>query len=271
MHTSVKAPTLPGAYIIALVAEAAHGLRPDRKIVAFEETHFKRFVRVYPDRPTEVRLDARVVSEDARESLLHVRVLSDFYHRNGQLLQQDIVLTELHVRMADAVAPAPERGLVLNHMPQGRHLPDPYVMPASPVQLGGQFRSMRQLVVDATHRRARYRLAARGYPESPFGYLLANAILVDAFWRFGTVQPQPDRSLSVYVPEKCRVMKVFFDYADFSLPLLHEAVVFSGVNPAEDGDQLRVGPIEAADARGRLLLRVEGGLCRKFGDIPHAY
>ncbi|MDX1546003.1 MAG: SDR family NAD(P)-dependent oxidoreductase [Rhodothermales bacterium] len=270
-HQVNGVPTLPGAFLIALVAEAAQQLRPGRRITAFEDTHFKRFVRVYPERGTDVRLDACIVGEDARESRVHVRVLTDFHHASGRLLQKDVVLTELHVRMATTAPPAEARRVEAGGMPQGRYLPDPYVMPASPVQLGGAFRSLRQLVVDGTHRRARYRLSARRYAPSPYDHLLPNAILVDAFWRFGTVQPQPDRSLSVYVPEKCRVMEVFFDYADFGQALLREAVVFSGVNPREDGAQLHVGPIEAADASGRLLLRVEGGLCRKFGDVPHAY
>jgi len=36
--------------------------------------------------------------------------------------------------------------------------------------------------------------------------------MVDAFWRFGTVRVCESGRLGVYVPEKCDVMKVFFDY-----------------------------------------------------------
>ncbi|HXT21563.1 MAG TPA: hypothetical protein VN923_12495, partial [Thermoanaerobaculia bacterium] len=105
---------------------------------------------------------------------------------------------------------------------------------------------------------------------------------VDAFWRFGTIManvggmannggmPNGGRSLSVYVPERCERMSVYFDYTDFDLGWLHDPVVFTGRNPQPQGDQLLVGPIEAWDREGRLRLTVEGGVCRKFGEVEYA-
>ena len=51
------------------------------------------------------------------------------------------------------------------------------------------------------------------------------------------------------------------------LPTLRQGVTFRGVNPREEGDILHVGPIEARDANGNILLVVEGGIARKVGDI----
>jgi len=133
--------------------------------------------------------------------------------------------------------------------------------------LNGVFRTMKEVVVGRTSRRAEYKLHADSRYNSDFDYMIPNVILVDAFWRFGTVRASERGGLSVYVPEKCEAMKVFFDYADYDADQLRNPVTFYGANPRADGDVLHVGPIDAFDSKGRLLLRVEGGLCRKAGEI----
>ena len=267
-HQVNGVPTLPGAFLIALTAEAAQKVRPDLKVVAFEETRLLKFVKVFPQSEKQVRVEARVVDEDGGGARVHVRVLSDFYHKSGLLLQKDSVQMEVFIRMTKTLPPPSPGAFRLNGMP-GLRLPDPYVMDGSAIQLGGQFDSLQGLVVGDTHRKATYQLKPAGYPPSPYRYLLANVIMVDAFWRFGTVQPQPNRALSVYVPVECRAMTVFFDY--FDQTALTESLLFEGVNPREDGDLLHVGPIEAYNAEGTLMLRVEGGLCRKFGTVEEAF
>jgi hypothetical protein len=152
----------------------------------------------------------------------------------------------------------------------GTRLPDPYVLQNSPVRLNGAFRTMKEVVVGNTSRRAEYKLNGHSRYGSAFDYLLPNVVLVDAFWRFGTVRANELGGLSVYVPERCDAMKVFFDYTDFDAEMLRGSMTFQGANPRPEGDLLHVGPIEALDSQGRLLLRVEGGLCRKFGEVEVA-
>jgi hypothetical protein len=118
---------------------------------------------------------------------------------------------------------------------------------------------------------AQYGLGAAHDPEPAFPPLLANVILVDAFWRFGTIVETADRSLAVYVPERCERMGVYFDYTDFTQDWLNEPVVFTGANPRPEGDRLLVGPIEARDRQGRLRLTVDGGVCHKLGEIRDAF
>ena len=60
-------PTLPGAFLILMFAEAALELRPNLKITAFEDAAFRKFVRLRNDGPTKLRLNASVVTEDRRE------------------------------------------------------------------------------------------------------------------------------------------------------------------------------------------------------------
>ena len=87
-------PTLPGAFLIMMIAEAALELRPDLKITAFEDAAFRKFVRLRGDGPTRLRLNASVESEDEQGALVRVQVLSDFTHKNGMVLQKDAVYCE---------------------------------------------------------------------------------------------------------------------------------------------------------------------------------
>ena len=269
-HLVQGVPTLPGAFLLGIAAEAAQRLRPPLRIVAFENTSFRRFVRVYEGRSTQIRLDTRIVEEDAAGALVRVQVLSDFVHKSGAVLQKDVVQTEIFLRMVADLPAVPARGEA-GEIRGGLQLPDPYLLEGSPVRLNGRFKSLRGLQVERDRRLAHYRLGSSSYPESPLLHMLPNVILVDAFWRFGTIMATGERSLSVYVPERCDRMGVYFDYTDFTLDWLHEPVVFTGSNPRPQGDQLLVGPIEARDHEGRVRLTVEGGVCRKFGELHHAF
>lgn len=269
-HVVQGVPTLPGSFLLGIAAGAARRLRPELRITAFENTSFRRFVRVYEGRPARLRLDTRVVEEGEAETLVRVRVLSDFVHKSGAVLQKDAVQTEIFLRMAASPASAPVRPAE-GELRDGLQLPDPYLLESSPVRLNGRFNSMSALRVNGSRRLARYRLSDYPYPESPLLHMLPNVILVDAFWRFGTVMATGARALSVYVPERCDRMGVYFDYTDFGLDWLCGPLVFTGANPRPQGDQLLVGPIEARDREGRLRLTVEGGVCRKFGEIENAF
>lgn len=269
-HLVRGVPTLPGAFIIAVVADFAGNLRPGLKITAFEQTEFLKFVSVYPGKGIQIRLEGTVISEDENHALIQVRVLSDFRHKSGAILQKDIVHTDLRVRMARR-APRPPQPAPGRNGGYGLLVPDPYVMAASPVRLNGQFSSIRTLTVGQSHRDAEYRLRDCPYRDSAFLHLLPNAILVDAFWRFGTVEVKPNRTLSVFVPRKCDIMKVYFDYTDFGHAALMASFSFSGTNPRVEGDLLHVGPIEVRDQSGAVQLVVEGGLCQRFGDIENAF
>ena len=266
-HVVRGIPTLPGSFIIVMAADAAHQLLPDLKIVQFERTRFLRFVRAHEGRLTKVRAISNVTGRDKDETVVRVRIVLDFVHKSGRVLEKDLLHTEIYVRMAPTVRESTE---VFNFSANGTpavRLEDPYVMESSPVRLNGGFKAIGKILVDDKTRRADYKLRGDASYGSNFDYLIPNIIMVDAFWRFGTVRVNENGNLAVYVPERCDAMKVFFDYTDFSTGVLRGPVTFRGSNPRPEGDQLHVGPIEAYDASGRVLLRVEGGVCRNFGDI----
>jgi acyl transferase domain-containing protein len=272
-HLVHGVPTLPGALLLGIAAEAASRLRPGLAITAFENTSFRHFVRVYEHRPTRLRLDTRVVEEERGAALVRVQVREDFVHKSGVVLQRDVVQTEIGIRMAAIAArpPGAPGRRAAGEIRGGLRLPDPYLLPGSPVRLNGIFKTLDRLAINGDSRLAHYRLGGISYPGASLRHLLPNVVLVDAFWRFGTVMATGEHTLAVYVPERCDRMGVYFDYTDFDLGWLLEPAVFTGANPRPEGDRLLVGPIEVRDMEGRLRLTVEGGVCRKFGEIHDAF
>ena len=263
-HVVNGIPTLPGAYIILLAAEAALQLRPNLKVAAFENASFQKFVRVTRDKLKTLRIPAEIVSEDSDEALVRVRILSDFIHQSGVVLQKDILQTEIFVRMATA-PPAPPSHPEM-HGVEGQPLCDPYVMEDSPVRLNGIFRTMNNIKVGTERRRAEYKLAVQMSLPS----LIPNLMVMDSLWRFGAIEMDPEHSMPVYVPESCRIMKVYFDISNFDLETLRSQLTFRGANPRREGDKLIIGPVEAVDRDGQTMLTVEGGVCRRFGEVRNA-
>jgi hypothetical protein len=151
-------------------------------------------------------------------------------------------------------------------------LEDPYLMEGSPVRLNGPFRAMRNITADGEHRRADYALRADLPPNgvagtrSGYQYLLPNLILMDALWRFGAIHRDAQNGFPIYVPEACKVMKIYYDFANPGAEVLKGKLTFAGSNPRLDAEHLTIGPIEAKDPAGATLILVDGGLCRKMGE-----
>jgi acyl transferase domain-containing protein/NAD(P)-dependent dehydrogenase (short-subunit alcohol dehydrogenase family) len=268
-HLVDGVPTLPGAFVIALFGEAAQELRPDLKIISFEKASFHRFIKVYESRKTRVRVAARIVSEDPEQTLVSIRILSDFIHSSGLVLQKDVLQHEILVRMSPDALPVPRR-LELNGF-DGRRSPDPYMMNGSPVCLSGPFNAMNNIIIGGEHRRADFKI--NGFKESITAEqsVLSKVVLMDALWRFGVIQIGPDNSLPVFVPEACDVMKIYFDFANFDISKLVGTVTFTGANPRPEGERLHMGPVAAIDAGGNTLLVVERGVCRRFGEVRNGH
>jgi 3-oxoacyl-(acyl-carrier-protein) synthase/NAD(P)-dependent dehydrogenase (short-subunit alcohol dehydrogenase family) len=264
-HLVDGVPTLPGALVIALFGEAAQQLRPDLKIISFENAYFHKFIKVYKNRQTRIRVQAQVVSEDDQQTVIQVSILSDFIHSSGVVLQKDMLQHEILIRMSATPPPVPKCH-DLNGV-KGRPLLDPYVMDNSPVCLSGPFNAIENLIVGGTHRRANFKLADFNGASAEYKSMLSKIVLMDSLWRFGVIQIAPDNSLPVFVPEECNVMKVYFDFSAFDASQLVGTVTFSGANPRLDGDRLTIGPVLAIDGNGNTLLVVENGVCRRFGAV----
>ena len=264
-HMVNEVPTFPGAFFISLAAEIAHEMRPSLKVIAFENTRFIKFSKVFPGKNMEIKIRAKIIEESDADCLIQVKFLSDFSHESGIILQKEILKNEIFVRMAEQIPEPPEafdpiKGRGLRHV-------DPYTLIGSPLRLTGKFIAMDDIVVDAKKRQAVYQLKENDYKMEGFSYLIPGMIMIDAFWRFGTIHELEPGVMAVYVPERCEAMKIYFDLTDFANPALRGQFRFLGYNPAEEGDFLRIGPIQTCDSTGKVRLVVEQGICRKFGVV----
>jgi acyl transferase domain-containing protein/NAD(P)-dependent dehydrogenase (short-subunit alcohol dehydrogenase family) len=263
-------PTLPGAFLIMMVAEAALELRPNLKITAFEDASFRKFVRLRSDGPTKLRLNVSLVTEDQRSTLINVQVVSDFTHKSGKILQKDVVQTEISVRMNASVGRAQTANGVSRQ--KGRMLSDPYVMKGSPVHLNGPFRTLSNIVVSDNSRTADYQMTEKIQGSAGGRAFLSSLMVMDSLWRFGAIDMDADNSLPVYVPEACKVMKVFYDLSSpGDAPTLSDSLAMTGMNPTADQDKLTIGPIEVVDSAGSVLLTVDGGVCRRLGEVRNGH
>jgi len=265
-------PTLPGAFLIMMVAEAALELRSDHKITAFEDAAFRRFVRLRGDGPTNLRLNASIVSESDQSTLIRVEVVSDFAHKSGKVLQKDVVQTEMSVRLGQSVNCAGAGSANGFSRAKGRVLCDPYVMQGSPVHLNGPFRTLKNIVVGESNRSAEYRLTEMSGIGSGGHAFLSTLMVMDSLWRFGAIDLHPDNTLPVYVPEACKVMKVYFDLGNPGVAsTLCDELSMTGSNPTADQDRLTIGPVEVRDPVGSVLLTVDGGICRRLGEVRNGH
>src|SRR6185436_4563991 len=102
---------------------------------------------------------------------------------------------EVDARLATAVVPL--RGPCARWEPfDGRSAFDPYVAPGSPVQLGGLFSCLDEIVIGAELRRARFRLPETSYKSSMQGFVTP-PVLLDAMLRFGSLSPEGSDDPSV--------------------------------------------------------------------------
>jgi len=265
-------PTLPGAFLIMMFAEAALELRPELKITAFEDAAFRKFVRLRSDGPTRLRLNASVVCETDESTLIRVEAVSDFVHKSGKVLQKDVVQTEMSVRMRPALNCANTQSNNGHHSTEGRLLSDPYVMQGSPVHLNGPFRTLNNIVVGEKNRTADYRMSEFSAIGPGGQAFLSSLMVMDSLWRFGAIDMFADNTLPVYVPEACRVMNVYFDLGSpGAASTLSDALSMTGSNPTVDQDRLTIGPVEVRDQVGSVLLTVDGGVCRRMGEVRNGH
>jgi acyl transferase domain-containing protein/NAD(P)-dependent dehydrogenase (short-subunit alcohol dehydrogenase family) len=268
-------PTLPGAYLIMIVADAALEFRPDLKITAFEDASFRRFVRMRTDVPTKLRLNVTLLSEDQQSTFVRVQVISDFLHKNGMVLQKDVVYFEMSVRLGAAVRAAQNghgmRHADAVHRTEGRALYDPYITGAPPVQLTGPFRTLQNIIVGDSVRSAEYR-PEEEIQETAYRPFLANLLLMDSLWRFGCIDSLAGDTVPIYIPLAGKVMKLYYDLTSPSnTPTLLGKLYMTGFNPQRDQEYLTIGPLEARDTNGSILLEVESGTCRKVGEMRNGH
>jgi hypothetical protein len=199
-HTVNGTPTLPGTFELAMAIEAACASFPGRRVAAVEEVVLSRFVKVPAGQPVRLRTVAQVVSAGARESVVHVALLSDFVHRSGAVLQKDIVHFECHVRLTtslEALHGPVERAAEVT----GHAAADPYMEPVAPVRLRGLFACLHDIEVGEMRRRARFRVTETQYLPFLRGFRIP-PVLLDAMMRLTVVEAAGPGAAPVFVTER---------------------------------------------------------------------
>ncbi|NJP31955.1 SDR family oxidoreductase [Micromonospora thermarum] len=134
-------PTMPGAIFLELASEAAAVLVPGSKVRSIRDAVFLSFLRGPRDSwPKMVKVDARVCERGLEQTSVAVTVTGDVRAPDGTLLAE-----RTHCRMR-VVLGAPTDPIEICCPPRdgGLLIPDPYLLPGSPVAMSGPFLAMWQ-------------------------------------------------------------------------------------------------------------------------------
>src|SRR4029079_12271430 len=90
-HRVTGTPTLPASFGLDIAARTACSLRPERRLRGYLDVAVDRFVKIPDARTVSLRSVADLIEEDDRVRRVRVRLMSDFVHSSGRVLQADVV------------------------------------------------------------------------------------------------------------------------------------------------------------------------------------
>jgi hypothetical protein len=264
-HRANGVPTVPGTFELELAVRTARNLRPSRCVVSVEQAVFDRFVRVHDNSITSLRARTRIIEDDACSTLVEVGLHSDFVHKSGRVLQQDIRHFSACVRLADEPY-ALQTKRAYGNGEDGVAIIDPYLAADSPVKLAGLFRCLDAVRLHSDHCTAAFRFAEpSGLAQivsfqTPF-------LLLDAMTRCSVLHVEGDRTMRVWVPISARRTFLPQNLNDASLHAAGTVVRIHSAAPRFERDLVFSDHVQALDAEGRVLIVVEGLVARHAGQV----
>jgi acyl transferase domain-containing protein/NAD(P)-dependent dehydrogenase (short-subunit alcohol dehydrogenase family)/acyl-CoA thioesterase FadM len=252
-HTVNGSPTVPGAYLLDMAGQAALSIRPAWRVVRFAEATFDRFVKV-PAKGTTLSVLLRVVSQDEGETIVHARVVSDFAHASGVVLQRGIEHAATFVVLAPRGA---SLGVKRDEDLSGEaiEVEDPYQSHESPVRLTGAFGALRSVACRPRTSSAHFRPTESLEGERA----VLPVLLLDALFRVAGTTSQ-DGHVPISVPVACARLEI-------SDRPFQEPSFLLGAAPRFDGDTAHMDWGEAYAPDGRLLIRFSKGIGRRVGRV----
>jgi NAD(P)-dependent dehydrogenase (short-subunit alcohol dehydrogenase family)/3-oxoacyl-(acyl-carrier-protein) synthase len=194
-------PSLAGSFVVEIAAEAALDLMPGLQVVALERLVFHHFLTLHAGQPAAKRIHARVAERSDERVAVDVRVLTDVVAPGGRVLVRDRVHFEARVLLGRERPPA-ERWEHWDALGE-RAVPDPYLMPASPVLLTGVFASTRDHRAHPLGKRARYTPPLR--PDHPaLSRFRTPCVLLDGLARVGVLGVIAGHYVPVVTPTSIR-------------------------------------------------------------------
>jgi acyl transferase domain-containing protein/NAD(P)-dependent dehydrogenase (short-subunit alcohol dehydrogenase family)/acyl-CoA thioesterase FadM len=252
-HTVNGSPTVPGAYLLDMAGQAALSIRPAWRVVRFADATFERFVKV-PAKGTTLSVLLRVVSQDDSETIVHARVVSDFAHSSGVVLQRGIEHAATFVVLAPQGA---SLGLKRDEdlTSAAIEVEDPYQSQESPVRLTGAFGALRSVACRPHTSSAHFRPTESLERERA----VLPVLLLDALFRVAGTTSQ-DGHVPISVPVACAHLEI-------SDRPFQEPSFLLGAAPRFDGDIAHMDWGEAYAPDGRLLIRFSKGIGRRVGRV----
>jgi acyl transferase domain-containing protein/acyl-CoA thioesterase FadM len=255
-------PTLPGAFEIEFALQAAHVLRPDHAHMAARNSRFHRFVRV-PEQGLRLRAEARVIEENADGSVIAVRLLSDFVHRSGTVLQRDVLHFEGEVLTGTSCFPLSENPIVAMDLNPSVSCTDPFLAEGSPVKLAGAFACLDEIRIGPQVRRARFHIGTHQPLQALAGFR-SPVLLCDALFRLLGLAPDGDvETGTVSVPVDGGSFRLTPGLND--LALQGQSLTLTAANPRFDGDFLVSDWGQVLDAHGRIIVSIERAVAKRMG------
>jgi hypothetical protein len=207
-----------------------------------------------PARGISVTLLLRVVAEDHDETLVHAKVVSDFAHASGFVLQRGIEHASTFVVLRRQGAALDGRRIE-DLSTSVIELADPYQSHESPVRLAGPFGALRRVACRPGTTSAHFQ------PLEPLtaSQGVLPVLLLDALFRVaGTCTV--DGQVPISVPVACADLEI-------SDHPFQEPGFLLGAAPRFEGDTAHMDWGEAQAPDGRLLLRFSRGIARRVGSV----
>jgi hypothetical protein len=245
--------------------QTARALRPSHPYLAARNPRFRRFVRV-PEHGVRLRSEGRIVEETATGSVIAIRLMSDFVHRSGAVLQRDILHFEGEIVTSTSPIPLEERVVRADDLSPSKPCADPFVEAGSPVHLSGMFACIDDIRIGPRARSARFHI-----PETQslgsLSAFLSPAVLLDALFRLLGVAPDGDvRSGAVSVPLEGGSFRFFNGETDRSLQ--GTTLTLLAVNPRSEGELLITDWGQVVDAQRRTIVSIERAVAQRMGARP---
>jgi NAD(P)-dependent dehydrogenase (short-subunit alcohol dehydrogenase family) len=250
-------PTLPGTFGMDLALQAGRAFRPGWQLAEVTDLTWARFVRL---RDGLLRSEIRQVSRDDDSCVLDVRLLSDFVHDSGVVLDTDIehFSVRLHLRPASPSMPEATTAPLgeLQDTP-----PDPYHQAQSPVTLLEPFDPVERIQLFDNGRTGIFtpteRVGAIAHFESP-------AVVMDAICRFAMVC-RTEESMPVFVPIHCGWFRFAPGMNDAAL--VDVALELRASPPILNGEHVRCAQAEVVHPNGDVLLVARDLLALRVGHV----
>lgn len=263
-HRVTGAPTLPASFGLDIAARIACALRPGQYLQRFVNISVDRFVKIPDGRPFDLRRIAEVIDERDGTTRILVKLMSDFVHRSGRVLQADVV----HMSSEVVLGPSPVEPAITHHpvtpIQSGWHLSDPYLHPDAPVRLGGPFRSLHDITVTPASSTATFDGPDADDVQTSSGALIP-FVLLDAVFRLAALRREDDGSALLCVPLSCARIDVWApadgNNASGRCTLRSSPARF-------EGDRVNVSWAEAIDEHGRVILTLRDIVGAVYGRVP---